>query len=157
MWGMICAVLPDADVIAFRFGIPYSHLFGHRGITHSILFAVFFAAFIALLFFRKTPFFSTNWWRTWFYLFLCTVSHGILDALTTGGLGVAFFAPFDNSRYFFPDEYRRLLVSPIGAKYFFGERGIRVLKSEFVWVWIPCMVVMLVGFIKNRLSSSFKP
>lgn len=36
--GMFCTVVPDADVIAFDFGIPYGHLFGHRGITHSIFF-----------------------------------------------------------------------------------------------------------------------
>ncbi len=149
---MICAVLPDADVLAFRYGIPYDHVLGHRGITHSFFFAVFFAAFVAILFFRKNTIFSSSWWRTWFYLFLCTASHGILDALTTGGLGVAFFAPFDNSRYFFPDEYRRLVVSPIGVKHFFGAWGVRVLKSEFLWVWIPCLVIMVVGFVKARLS-----
>jgi hypothetical protein len=33
-----------------------------------------------------------------------TASHGMLDAMTDGGLGVAFFAPFDNARYFFPME-----------------------------------------------------
>jgi inner membrane protein len=33
---------------------------------------------------------------------VATASHGILDAFTNGGLGVAFFAPFDKTRYFFP-------------------------------------------------------
>nr|HRC76832.1 rhodanese-like domain-containing protein [Kouleothrix sp.] len=28
--------------------------------------------------------------------------HGVLDAMTDGGLGVAFFAPFSATRYFFP-------------------------------------------------------
>jgi inner membrane protein len=43
----ICAVLPDADVIGFRLGIPYSHFFGHRGYSHSICFA--FLVVIAVL------------------------------------------------------------------------------------------------------------
>jgi inner membrane protein len=34
-----CAVLPDADVLGFRLGIPYGDLFGYRGFTHSIFFA----------------------------------------------------------------------------------------------------------------------
>ena len=34
------AILPDIDVIAFKFGIDYMHPFGHRGFTHSILFAI---------------------------------------------------------------------------------------------------------------------
>jgi inner membrane protein len=33
---VLCAVLPGADVIAFDLGIPYGHLFGHRGISHSL-------------------------------------------------------------------------------------------------------------------------
>ena len=32
------ALLPDADVIAFKLGIPYSAPWGHRGATHSLLF-----------------------------------------------------------------------------------------------------------------------
>ena len=29
--GAVCAVVPDLDVIAFGFGIPYDHPLGHRG------------------------------------------------------------------------------------------------------------------------------
>ncbi len=35
----VCSVLPDIDVLAFHFGIPYASEFGHRGFTHSIFFA----------------------------------------------------------------------------------------------------------------------
>src|SRR5260370_1984574 len=35
----VAAMLPDADVIGFRLGIPYGDLFGHRGFTYSLLFA----------------------------------------------------------------------------------------------------------------------
>ncbi len=38
--GMVCAVLPDLDVLAFRLDIPYGHDFGHRGFSHSLLFAL---------------------------------------------------------------------------------------------------------------------
>jgi hypothetical protein len=34
------------------------------------------------------------------FLFLCGASHGFFDAMTNGGLGVAFFAPLDSRRYF---------------------------------------------------------
>ena len=33
------SLAPDLDVIAFRFGIPYSAPFGHRGAAQSILVA----------------------------------------------------------------------------------------------------------------------
>ena len=35
----VVAVLPDVDVLAFRFGIPYEHPLGHRGLAHSLAFA----------------------------------------------------------------------------------------------------------------------
>ncbi|HVR39947.1 MAG TPA: metal-dependent hydrolase, partial [Thermoanaerobaculia bacterium] len=38
--GVIASILPDADVAGFAFGIPYGSMFGHRGFTHSILFAL---------------------------------------------------------------------------------------------------------------------
>jgi inner membrane protein len=68
------------------------------------------------------------------FLFLVAVSHGLLDALTDGGLGVAFFAPFDGRRYFFP--WRPIEVSPIGLG-FFSARGARTFLSELQWVWLP--------------------
>jgi hypothetical protein len=39
--GAIGAMLPDLDVIGFRFGIEYASDFGHRGFTHSLMFAAF--------------------------------------------------------------------------------------------------------------------
>jgi len=67
-----------------------------------------------------------------------TVSHGILDAMTDGGRGVAFFAPFDDTRYFFP--FRPIKVSPIGLS-FFTARGLDVIWSEFLWVCIPGTII----------------
>ncbi len=69
------------------------------------------------------------------FFFLVTASHGFLDALTSGGLGIAFFSPFDTTRYFFP--WTPVLVAPIGIGSFFNHRGFRVLISEFLWIWIP--------------------
>lgn len=69
-------------------------------------------------------------------------SHGLLDAFTNGGLGIAFFSPFDPRRYFFP--WRPVQVSPIGMA-FFGRWGLRVLRSEVVWIWLP--LAALVGAV----------
>lgn len=129
--GALGSILPDFDVAAFAFGIPYDHPLGHRGFTHSILFAVLYASLCTLLL-RVPPYF----------IFLCTVSHTFLDALTDGGLGVAFFSPFSNERYFFP--WTPIRVSPIGAG-FFSARGLETLVSEAVWVWMPCVALGLVG------------
>jgi inner membrane protein len=47
--GALCSVLPDIDVIGFHFGIRYGDFWGHRGFTHSLLFAAILAAFVAIL------------------------------------------------------------------------------------------------------------
>jgi inner membrane protein len=47
--GVIAAMLPDADVLAFALHIPYADAFGHRGASHSLLFAGVLAALAAVL------------------------------------------------------------------------------------------------------------
>lgn len=135
----ICAALPDADVIGYRLGIPYSHFFGHRGFFHSIFFALLVGLATALIFFRKEGCFSKKWWCWCLYFFLLTASHGILDAFTNGGLGIALLSPFDNTRYFFWKT--PILVSPIGARAFLTKRGLAVLVNEFRWVWMPALIL----------------
>nr|WP_321235866.1 metal-dependent hydrolase [uncultured Psychroserpens sp.] len=128
------AILPDLDVLAFNFGINYVHPLGHRGFTHSILFAVIWSGLLSF-FFGKTK-------KRMFMmvLFLSTLSHGLLDAMTTGGRGVGFFIPFENSRHFFP--FRIIKVSPIGIEEFFSEWGFRVILSELKYIAIPCAIVL---------------
>ena len=89
--------------------------------------------------------------RYWIYLFLATASHGILDAMTTGGGGIAFFAPFWNERYFFP--WRPILVSPMSVRRFFSERGARVIVSEIQYVWIPALAFCSTVFAFRRRSE----
>lgn len=134
--GAVLSIVPDADVAAFALDIPYSHPLGHRGFSHSIAFAAL-TALAAALALRARPRPSA-----FAFLFLCAVSHPLLDAMTTGGLGVAFFAPLSNERYFLP--WRPIRVSPIGPRFFSG-RAVAVLVSEVMWVWVPCAVVALVG------------
>lgn len=50
--GVAIAMLPDADVLAFKLGVAYGHVFGHRGFTHSLLFA-FALPTLAMLFHRQ--------------------------------------------------------------------------------------------------------
>ncbi len=132
---ILSSILPDIDVLAFNFGIPYSHPFGHRGFTHSIFFAVIWSLLLAVVFGkkRKVLFFIV--------LFFATISHGILDAITTGGKGVGFFIPFDNERYFFP--YRIIKVSPIGIDKFFSNWGMQVILSELKYLIIPCLIILI--------------
>ncbi|HEX8709722.1 MAG TPA: metal-dependent hydrolase [Pyrinomonadaceae bacterium] len=147
----LCAVLPDADAAAFAFGIPYGSMFGHRGLSHSLFFALLLGLLIVPLAFREIPALTKRWWSLVFYFFLVTASHGLLDALTNGGLGVAFFAPFDATRYFFP--WRPIEVSPIGIAPFFSSRGLEVIINEFVWIWIPAALMVAAVWLSRRATA----
>lgn len=149
--GMFCAIFPDADVIAFSFGIPYESLWGHRGISHSIFFSMIFGVLISWIFYPKEAILSKKGLLLSLYFALCSLSHAVLDAMTTGGLGVAFFAPFENSRYFLP--WREIQVSPIGASRFFSEWGLRVIKSELLWIGIPSLCSILLGVIRRKVQG----
>jgi inner membrane protein len=145
-----CAILPDVDAISFALGVQRGSQFAHRGITHSLLFALLVACAVVSLAFKRTPRFSKHWWALLLYFFVVTASHGLLDALTDGGSGVAFFAPFDMARYFFP--WRPIEVSPIGFR-FFSARGLEVIASEFVWVWIPAILLVASALVYRRLRA----
>ena len=129
----LSAFLPDADIIAFQYGIPYEHWAGHRGFTHSILFAIIWGL-ICTVFFKKQKVI------VFIIISLATLSHPILDGMTTGGLGCAYFFPIDNSRYFLP--WRVIKVSPIGVENFLSEWGLKVIKSELFWIIAPCSVLL---------------
>ncbi|MEP6573191.1 MAG: metal-dependent hydrolase [Gemmatimonadota bacterium] len=149
--GALCSIVPDLDVIGFRFGIHYGDLLGHRGLTHSIAFAVLLSLLVvALVFPRGAGPLSTSALRV--YLFLAIASHGVLDAFTDGGLGVAFFAPFENGRYFFP--WRPVRVSPIGIGPFFSAHGLAILGSEIRWIWLPTSVLVLIVFSLRRMRAN---
>ena len=149
--GVFCAAFPDIDVLAFKLGIPYEHPFGHRGFFHSILFAYLQGLFIVRVFYSELSFASKESLTIGFYFFCCGVSHSVLDALTNGGLGVAFFAPFDNSRYFLP--WRPIEVSPVELKSFIGHWGVRVMKSEFYYVMIPSLLLVLTSLGLRKLKK----
>ena len=140
---IVCSTIPDADVIAFSFGIPYGHFFGHRGFFHSPFFALLLSVFLVGLFFREIGIFSRQWFFYFIFFFLLSASHGVLDAFTNGGLGIALLSPFNNTRYFFP--WTPIMVSPIGIQGFFSTWGLSVIKSEFLWIWLPSFLLVVVS------------
>lgn len=133
-----CSIIPDLDVLGFWVGVPYGHPLGHRGLTHSLAFAAGLAAIIVALGFRRGHWRQRRAWL-FGYLFLATASHGFLDALTYGGLGIAFLAPFDNTRYLFP--FQPIPAAPLDIVSFFTRDGPVILMHEAVWIWLPAMLL----------------
>ena len=140
----ICAMVPDLDVIAFVFRIDYQSMFGHRGITHSLAFAILAGLVVPALFFTAV---EVSRWKLTAYFAAVTFSHPLLDMLTNGGLGVALLAPFSNERFFFP--WRPIEVSPIGVG-FFSHRGLNVIASEILWIWVPSILIVGVSWLVRR-------
>ena len=137
----ICSTIPDADVLAFRFDIPYTSIWGHRGWTHSLTFALAFGTAIAGLFYGN----SRDWWKMAFWFVLATASHPLLDMLTNGGRGCALWWPFSEERLFFP--VRVIQVSPLGARAFFSTWGLTVLRNEALWIGLPCLFLILLRWL----------
>ena len=145
-WAVACSMLPDLDVLGYYFGVPLHHPLGHRGFTHSLV----FAAALALAVARAglgVRFADRRFPRLAALLFLVTASHGVLDAFTEAWLGIAFFWPFDDTRYLFP--WRPLEVSDF-IDTFFGERGIEVAWSEAKWIGVPCAVLLALRAFSRR-------
>ena len=128
---ILLPILPDADALLTPW-IPYAHPFGHRGFTHSLFFAALAGAGAATLAVRGK--WGHSFLKLAIFFAAITASHGLFDAMTSGGLGVAFFAPFDNTRYFLP--WRPIPVSPMSAAGLMTSRGLRVIRWEFALFWL---------------------
>lgn len=145
------AFVPDLDVISFSLGIPYGHFFGHRGFSHSVVFAGIASFLVCLTIFRKPKRFSPRWWGLYLVTFLASASHGLLDASTDAGLGIGLLMPFDNERIFF--EFRPLRTSAINLPAFLHHRSLAVLHSEVVWVWLPLLSATVIYQVGRQIRS----
>jgi len=141
-----CTMLPDLDVIGFWNGVAYGSQFGHRGFSHSLLFALLCGGLAWL----AAPLLRCRRWLALVIVFAAGASHILLDAMTDGGKGVAALWPFSEERFFLPDALRRIRVAPMKASAlvtahfpFLSARGIAVFRSELLWIWLPCLTLAL--------------
>jgi inner membrane protein len=133
------SILSDVDSLGHMRGIRHASAFSHRGLTHSLIFALVISLVTVAVFFRNKRAFSRRSWFLVLYFFGLIALHGVLDSMTTGGSGVAFFYPFLNKRIFLP--WRPILVSPLSVRPFFSARGVRILLNEMQWVWAPVSIL----------------
>lgn len=149
---VVCSLLPDIDVIGFYLGVNYSSFFGHRGFTHSIFFVALVGFLITVIFFPEIKIKSKRFQLLFLNFFIIGFSHIILDAMTNGGLGAAFFTPLSNARYFFP--WRPIVASPLSVRHFFDSAGWAVLRSEFLYIIFPSIVYMILfNFMKKYIRE----
>lgn len=145
----LAAAAPDLDVIGHRLGIAYADPLGHRGLTHSLVFAI--AVGVA----------SVPLWRHvgageprlgGALLALALASHGLLDMFTDAGLGIGLFIPFDDMRYAAP--FRPLATSPLSVRAFFSWRGLEILANELVWIGPVVLATAVAGSMARRRAAA---
>ena len=158
MTAAVLAAVPDVDAIGRPFGnLAIEALVGgHRGFTHSVAFAVLLSAIVARLFFR-TPQWTGLHRRLWVAFALAMASHGVLDALSTIGNGVAFWAPVSWSHY----EFSWQPLGEIGPGPRGPERAFDIVANEFLWVGLPALIVVAIARVSRRgrgteLSTSLR-
>ncbi|MFZ2267425.1 MAG: metal-dependent hydrolase [Azonexus sp.] len=145
--GLLAAILPDLDVLAFRLHIPYAHVLGHRGFSH----ALFFALLLALLAMAGASLLRSSRRQAFGFVGLAAASHPLLDMITNGGLGVALWWPWSTGRVFAP--WRVIEVSPLSLQRLLGPRGLAVLQSELLWVWLPALLAGLALLLLRRIAG----
>jgi inner membrane protein len=129
--GVAASILPDADVYV---GEIWERI-GHRGITHTAVFALMVGLVAALA--ARTL--HASHVKAFLFVFAATLSHPLLDMCTNGGSAIPLLWPLASDRWFMP--FTPIEVSPLGIAAFFSERGLEVLASEAVWVWLPAVVL----------------
>ncbi|MDD4929495.1 MAG: metal-dependent hydrolase [Gallionella sp.] len=145
--GLAACALPDLDVLAFRLGVAYSDQLGHRGFSHSLLFAALLGVLAALFACRL----KTRRLAAFVFVSVAAASHGLLDMLTNGGLGVAYLWPFSDQRFFLSEQV--IQVAPLSLRRLFGPAGLAVARSELLWVWLPACCVLSVFLLARGRNA----
>lgn len=155
----VLAAAPDLDVLGYSFGFGLrgeSSLWSHRGLTHSLPFALLTAGVATLLLFPRRLAVDASgvapanhgWaspihrWRVWLVLACAMASHGLTDMLTNGGSDIALLSPATAWRAKW--SFQPVEVSPLSIGRFFSQRGLDILLSEAKWVLLPSAAVVVV-------------
>lgn len=154
VWALcfLCSTLPDIDGVIIRLAARLLDLrltgiwWAHRGFSHSLLFALIIGL-LAAVFVKQVLRFDKPFGLLVLYFFVVAASHGLIDAITSGGEGVMFFAPFHDGRYLF-------LYGPVPtlkARLWFGGQGLITFGKEVFWIWLPS-IAFYAGFrlLKNK-------
>jgi inner membrane protein len=141
-----CSAIADVDLIGFLSGVPHDHFFGHRGFFHSLLFGLVVSIAATRFMFSRAKKVSGGWVPYLAFFFLLSASHGLLDALSNGSVGVALLSPFDTTRYFFPWQP----ISMIRMRVFLRTWSFAAIRSELLWVWLPSLLIIIVSKIIRK-------
>ena len=140
--GAVLALAPDLDVLGRAFAVPHYAMLGHRGISHSLLFALALACLAVPL--------MPAGRRLWavLFLFAAAASHGLADMFTHGSKGIMLWWPLSDTRYGWPlqpIEASGILVRSIANGSLPG-----ILLAELVWLVLPALLFAALYRLPHR-------
>jgi inner membrane protein len=135
MLAALLPMLPDADSF---WDAPYGSTLGHRGFTHSLLFALLVSLAAAMLVRPRLSYVPLV-----VFFFIIIGSHGVLDAFTDGGFGIPLLWPFSSHRF---GPWGPIHVSDIGFE-IPDWRTSRTVETELLYVWLPVAIIVAVRAI----------
>lgn len=144
--GILCSVSPDIDILFDKLGWVDIPMLAMRGFSHSIFFAMGLATLFTLVFHLK----EERNYVFWIYYTLCGLLHSAIDALSKG-LGVAILSPLEEEHFHLP--YKVIDPLPVSFDDQWYQLCLQALKSEFLWIIIPGLVVFGFLHVLNKSSS----
>jgi len=144
-----CAMAPDLDWFVSLLNLHRGHVLNHRGAAHSLFGAVVIAALVFLAAYRR----DQRRPVVWLCLTLAALSHGLLDACTSGGVGVALFMPFSETRWACLWQPGWVAPLPLGREHVYTF--LDSLWNEAAWIGLPALVV--VGWSRLMRQVRLRP
>ncbi len=151
--GALANNLPDIDVVTSFWTSPAHELMVHRGITHSILFALIVSPLFALAFQKKFSSYDVSFKRWLVLIGSGLFLHILIDAFTAYGTG--WFEPFSNYRVTFNTLF--ILDPLLSIPLIVGSVILLILKRNsypkrrrvaYVCLWISVLYLMITISIK---------
>ena len=137
------ALAPDLDLVSGYLGAFPNTPVAHRGITHSVFFALVVALAAGSLF-RGT---SRSRLLTGIWVFAALASHGLLDTMSRLGSGPMLFWPLTQAQYEFP---WRPIPGVLTAEHYLTPSAIPTLVVETM-LFFPFLAYALTFFLPKPL------
>jgi inner membrane protein len=144
---VVCATAPDLDWFVSLVGLHRGHALNHRGAFHSLFAALLIGAAVYILGYPR----ELRRAGLWLCLTLAALSHGLLDACTVGGVGVALFMPFSDTRWACLWQPGWVPPLPLGRSS--GLTFLWSLANEAVWIGMPAVLLAAVSRLVRQIGA----
>lgn len=140
------ALAPDLDLLSGLWGALPNTPESHRGITHSLMFALGVGT-LAVAFFRGT---LTRRLLGGAFVFAALASHGLLDTMSELGNGPMLLWPFTTVSY---ESIWRPIPGVLNASHYLTLQAVPTLLVETA-IFLPLIAYALITFFPRRVDKN---